>query len=108
MNDLIELINKFVNYENFSIQDFKYIKEDLELNKLDTKEMEKFIRDISERCSQFITELSEQFNSLSEDQVKSIDILNKNNIKWELKSDWNFNKQGYTYKVVVDSKEEAK
>jgi len=106
MKELIKLINRFIDYENFSIQDFKYIKEDLEKNNLDTESMSKFIDDISERCNKFIAELANKFNSLSEEQIKSIDILNENNIKYELQSDWYNKKQDYTYKVVINSKED--
>jgi hypothetical protein len=108
MNEFLELINRFVGYENFSLQDFKYIKEELENNNLDTKDIEKFIEDLSEKCNKFANSLAEQFNSLSKDQIKCIDILNQNKIKWNLNSDWNYDKKGYTYKVVIDSKEEDK
>ena len=33
--------------------------------------------------------------------IRTSDISN-----WELKSDWSYEKQGYTYQVVVNSKEE--
>lgn len=108
MNELIQLINKFVGYNNFSIQDFKYIKEDLEKNELDTRDIEKFINDIDERCQEFINKLAKQFNSLSEEQLKTIDLLNKNKINWELKDDWDYDKKDYTHKIVIDSKEEGK
>jgi hypothetical protein len=106
MNELIQLINRFVNYDNFSIQDFKYIKEDLENNNLDTRDIDKFINEINEKYQGFILKLAKQFNSLSEEQVNAIDMLNKSKINWELKEDWDYDKKDYVYKIVIENKEE--
>jgi hypothetical protein len=106
MNELIQLINRFVNYDNFSIQDFKYIKEDLENNNLDTRDIDKFINDLDERCKKFTNELAKQLNSLSKEQVNAINMLNKNKINWELKEDWDYDKKDYVYKIVIENKEE--
>lgn len=108
MKELLMIINNYSELDNFGTKDFKIIKEYMNKNNLDTDEIDRFINDIYERCNEFSNKIYKKFNSLSEEQVKTIDLLNENKINWELKDDWDYDKQDYTYKIVVENKEEDK
>jgi hypothetical protein len=108
MNELLKMINDYSAIEDYSTNDFKIIHNEMSKNNIDTQEIDKFIKDISEKCEQFITELNNKFNSLSEEQVKSIDLLNKSNIKWKLKSSWDYDEKENIYTIVVEKNKELK